>query len=178
MEIYSFDEVEEGQNAVKTAMAEAGCFGPEMEKHCAGQSPEKDLISSFIRWRKKITTMRMTVTVTQGLGKYLADLLNNGDTTGIPPKTKPDIKKVNKPANWLRQMEVEGLYKQFGADDVDEVIERVFKACKGGEVVDISDDGENIVETDLDGLDVNLDVLARSEQIQAFNVHFTPKKKS
>lgn len=176
MEAYSFDEAEEAQRAVKTAMAEAGCYGPELEKQCAGQSPEKNLISSFIRWRKRLTTMRMTVTVTQGLGKYLAALLSyTGD--GIPPKVKPDVQKVQKPANWLETGGVDGLYKRFGADDLEEVMERVFVACEEGKVVDVSAGGENIVEADIEDLDVDLDVLARCEQIQAFNVYFQPKKK-
>ena len=70
METYSFDDPDDAQEAVKTAMAEAGCFGPDLEKSCAGKSPEKNLISSFIRWRDQKVTMRMTVTVTKGLGKY------------------------------------------------------------------------------------------------------------
>ncbi len=176
MEIYSFDEADEAQAAVKTAMAEAGCYGPELEKQCAGQSPVKNLISSFIRWRERVATMRMTITVTQGLGKHLATLLSHGDT-GIPPMVKPDVQKVEKPANWLEDSGVEGLYKRFGADDLEAVMERVFVACEGGKVVDISDDGENIVEADVEDLDVDLDVLARCEQIQAFNIHFQPKKK-
>ncbi len=177
METYSFDEVEEAQKAVKTAMAEAGCFGPVMEEQCAGQSPEKNLISSFIGWREQRTTMRMTVTVTQGLGKYLSDILGAGDTNKIPA-TVAQYKgqKVAKPANWL-QGDIEGIFKRYGSDEVDEVVERVCGACSEGKVVDISDEGENIVEADLEGLDVNLDVLARSEQVQAFNIHFKPKKK-
>jgi len=182
METYSFDEVEEAQTAVKTAMAEAGCYGPDLEEQCAGQSPDKDMISSFIRWRAKRTTMRMTVTVTQGLGKYLSDILTAGAELGpraaaIPEKVmEPTIKRILVPFGWLED-DVNGIFKRYGSDAVDEVVERVCVACSEGKVVDVSDDGENIVEADLEGLDVNLDVLALSEQVQAFNIHFQPKKK-
>ena len=87
------------------------------------------------------------------------------------------MQKVQKPANWLEAGGVNGLYKRFGADDLEEVMERVFVACEEGKGVDVSDGGENIVEADIEDLDVVLDVLARCEQIQAFNVHFKPKKK-
>ena len=56
-------------------------------------------------------------------------------------------------------------------------MERVCLACEEGKVVDIADDGENIVEADLEGLGVDLDVLALSEQVQRFNIHFHPCKK-
>jgi hypothetical protein len=175
METYSFDEIDEARLAVQMAMAEAGCYGPAVEEQCAGLSLEKNLISSFIRWREKITLMRMTITVTQGLGKYLADILRAGDSR-IPERVMlPTIKRIDKAANWVK--DEEGIFKRYGSDGVDEVVERVCRACEGGKVVDISEDGENIVEADLEGLGVDLDVLALSEQVQLFNIHFHPKKK-
>jgi hypothetical protein len=32
MNIYTFDDLQEGRKAVKMAMAEAGCFGPKIEE--------------------------------------------------------------------------------------------------------------------------------------------------
>ena len=175
METYSFDNPDDAQEAVKMAMAEAGCFGPDLEKSCAGKSPEKNLISSFIRWQRKKVTMRMTVTVTNGLGKYLSDLLKAGRKQ-IPEKVPVKrVPKVVAPANWLGDKGVMGLFKQYGCDDLEDVLARVWDA-KGSKVVDISSDGEDIVELDMDGLNVDPDVLALSEQIQAFNIHFEPKE--
>ena len=175
METYSFDEIDEARLAVQTAMAEAGCYGPEVEEQCAGLSLEKNLISSFIRWREKITLMRMSITVTQGLGKYLSDILREGGAR-IPERVMlPTIKRIDKAANWVRDQE--GIFKRYGSDAVDDVVERICLACEEGKVVDIADDGENIVEADLDGLGVDLDVLALSEQVQRFNIHFHPRKK-
>ena len=83
--------------------------------------------------------------------------------------------KVVAPANWLGDKGVMGLFKQYGCDDLEDVLARVWDA-KGSKVVDISADGEDIVELDMEGLNVDPDVLALSEQIQAFNIHFEPKE--
>jgi|TARA_R110001583_G_scaffold104223_1_gene251591 hypothetical protein len=175
METYSFDEIDEARLAVQTAMAEAGCYGPAVEEQCAGMSLEKNLISSFIRWREKITLMRMSITVTQGLGKYLSDILREGGAR-IPERVMlPTIKRIDKAANWVR--DEQGIFKRYGSDTVDDVVERICLACEEGKVVDISEDGENIVEADLEDLGVDLDVLALSEQVQLFNIHFHPCKK-
>jgi len=174
METYSFDNPDDAQEAVKTAMAEAGCFGPDLEKSCAGKSPEKNLISSFIKWRYQKVTMRMTVTVTKGLGKYLADLLRSGDKL-IPDNLNPSMTKETAPANWLEKQGVMGLFKQYGCDDLEDVLERVW-ASQDSKVVDIAPDGQNIVEMDMEGLNIDPDVLELSEQIQAFNIHFEPKE--
>ena len=116
----------------------------------------------------------MTVTITKGLGKYLADLLRSGDKL-IPDNVKPSMGKETAPANWLEKQGVMGLFKQYGCDDLENVLERVW-ASQDSKVVDIAPDGQNIVEMDMEGLDIDPDVLALSEQIHSFNIHFEPKE--
>jgi len=164
MHIYSFDDIDEGRQAVKAAMAEAGCFGPEIEKLMAGQSSNKDMISSFINWKHQNCTYKLLACITKGLGAWMADVLELGDSALAE---KPTVRKIFEPIDWMNDDEVVGLLKKYGTDDLEEIIDRVYEA---------SDNLEKHQEfADIEIPDVDTEVLRRSEQVQHFLVQFTPK---
>ena len=169
MNIYPFDDLQEGRKAVKMAMAEAGCFGPKIEEQMAGQSPNKDMISSFINWKQKVCTFKLMACVTKGLGAWMADVLEAGDTMMAE---KPSIRKVFEPVNWMNDDATFGLLKKYGTDDLDEIIHRIYDASESKEEL------QECIDLDLQDLNIDMDVVRRSEQVQHFAVQFIPKVSS
>ena len=165
--IYTFDDPNEGRDAVSKAMAEAGCYGPKLEKQWAGKSPHKDMIHKFMLWKQKLCTIKLTVCVTSGLGAWMADVLEAGDTADVKP---PKIKDVDENVNWLNEDSLIGLLKKYGTDDLDTLIHRVYEAS------DNKEDWQSHVDVDVEDLNLDIDVVRRSEQVKAFAIQFIPKK--
>ena len=162
--IYTFDDPEEGREAVSKAMAEAGCYGPKLEKQWAGKSPDKDMIHKFMLWKQKVCTISLTVCRTKGLGEWLAGMIESGDTANAP---KPNIRRIDERVNWLNNTELTKLIKKYKVDDLEDIIEKVYEAS------DSKEDWQEYVDVELD---VNLDELRQSEQVETFAIQFKQKK--
>ena len=162
--IYTFDDPNEGRDAVSKAMAEAGCYGPKLEKKWAGKSPHKDMIHKFMLWKQKLCTINLTVCRTKGLGEWLAGVIESGDTANAP---KPNICRVDERANWLNEETLNKLIEKYNMNDLDDIIEKVYDAR------DSKEDWQEYVDVEID---VNLDELRHSEQLETFAIQFNQKK--
>ena len=65
-----------------------------------------------------------------------------------------------------------GLLKKYGTDDLDEIIHRIYDAS------DSKEEFQECIDLDLRDLNIDMDVVRRSEQVQHFAVQFIPKVSS